>query len=134
MTLTEIKNLVERSKKLADKAAHGPWECYRRDGMAGDIHYDIEQESMQRIAFGVPDHDLPKAKPTSEFIAASREAVPQLCQIVELLLTDRESLLAAIRVAQDILDVPEQERKDEWLEMRDFIYDSIAASTELFGE
>lgn len=108
--IDEIKARAKQMKELADNAAHGPWLLYRRDDVCGLIRYDIEQENMQRIAFGVDDTDLPKAKQTSEFIAASRENVPyaattilQLCNEIERLKSELAEKDAVLELAFKVL-------------------------------
>lgn len=69
--MTDIKTKLDELKKIRELAAHGPWQIYRRDDDCGLIRYDVEQENMNRICFGVSDLDLPSAKQTSEFIATA---------------------------------------------------------------
>lgn len=136
MTLTEIKNLVMRSKELADAATIDPWFV---DGM--DVRSDLDSFATDN---GIADctvkicevyrlsEKLDHDRPNREFIAASREAVPQLCQVISDLLADRERLLEALlAISCEYVLEGEKYIATPYVEIAQ---DALAASTELFKE
>ena len=94
-TVTEMREAaaalmleVTRWRELAEKATPGPWKINRYDNEGGEINWQVQQDRPPaEVLCNISDEcgRHMSARHDAAFIAASREAVPRLCEIVERL-------------------------------------------------
>lgn len=95
--------IVAKARELADHAVPGPWEhapagTYENGRLVITEYFVRRVEDDVAIASDVicPITSKP-SKPNAEFIAASRELVPRLCDIIERLREEKAEMLEIIR-------------------------------------
>ena len=90
--MSEIETTVAKARELANGATKGPWHMWESGPHHGSASF-VETTGGSAIC-----ETIEGSKDDSRFIAASRELVPQLCDIIDRLARERNALINELAI------------------------------------